>query len=164
MVSWRSQHLPFYLGAKPCPAIPVQRVNELSDEPRRMVHGNQFVKGRRQHPHLLSAHLSKRHISISPTGVASKVHLTTHPLPDQTSETGSYWKFNRCTGSFLTRPGTRCVGECGGACRITSTPQAKAAAWRINCHGLKPVAIKQSRVGWGEENQCSLSHQGRGPG
>ena len=75
-----------YTGKLP-PVLPVQSVNELGHEPRRMVQRQQFVKRRRQHPHLLSAHRSKRHISISPTGVASKVHPTTYPLPAQTSET-----------------------------------------------------------------------------
>ena len=89
MVGWRSQHLPVYLHLKLPPVLPVQSVNELGHEPRRMVQRQQFVKRRRQHPHLLSAHRSKRHITISPTGVASKVHPTTYPLPAQTSETGS---------------------------------------------------------------------------
>ena len=77
MVGWRSQHLPVYLHPKLPPVLPVQSVNELGHESRRMVQRQQFVKRRRQHPYLLSAHLSKRHLNLSPIDVASKVHLTT---------------------------------------------------------------------------------------
>ena len=77
MVGWRSQHLPVYLHPKLPPVLPVQSVNELGHESRRMVQRQQFVKRRRQHPHLLSAHLSKWHLNISPIDVASKVHITT---------------------------------------------------------------------------------------
>ena len=77
MVGWRSQHLPVYLHPKLPPVLPVQSVNELGHESRRMVQRQQFVKRRRQHPYLLSAHLSKWHLNISPIDVASKVHLTT---------------------------------------------------------------------------------------
>ena len=51
-------------------------IDELGDEPRRMIQRQQLVKRRRQHPHLLSAHRSKRHLNISHLGVASNVHLT----------------------------------------------------------------------------------------
>ena len=90
MVGWRSQHLPVYLHPKLPPILPVQSVNELGHEPRRMVQRQQFVKRRRQHPHLLSAHLSKRHLNISPIYVASKIHPTTYPWPVQTSETANF--------------------------------------------------------------------------
>ena len=77
MVGRRSQRITLYIHSKLRPALPVQSVNELSHESRRMVQRQQFVKRRRQHPHLLSAHWSKRHLNISPIDVASKVHLTT---------------------------------------------------------------------------------------
>ena len=41
-----------------------------------MIQRQQLVKRRRQHPHLLSAHRSKRHLNISHLDVASNVHLT----------------------------------------------------------------------------------------
>ena len=111
MVGWRSQHLPVYLHPKLPPVLPVQSVNELGHEPRRMVQRQQLVKRRRQHPHLLSAHRSKRHISISPTGVASKVHPTTYPLPAQTSETGSN---GRVQGRHIGLP--KGLGSLAGVC------------------------------------------------
>ena len=90
MVGWRSQHLPRLSPPQAPPRHSRSKASTNSaHEPRRMVQRQQFVKRRPQHPHLLSAHRSKRHISISPTGVASKVHPTTYPLPAQTSETGS---------------------------------------------------------------------------
>ena len=106
MVGWRSQHLPVYLHPKLPPVLPVQSVNELGHEPRRMVQRQQFVKRRRQHPHLFSAHRSKRHISISPTGVPSKVHPTTYPLPAQTSETGSIANFSLGSPNISSRAKT----------------------------------------------------------
>ena len=89
MVGWRSQHVTVYVYAKFSPATSIQSTDKLAYEPCGMIQWQQFVKCRRQHPHLLSAHISKRHIGISPTDVASNVHPTTYPLPDQTSETGS---------------------------------------------------------------------------
>ena len=86
-----------------------RRVVGRGHEPRRMVQRQQFVKRRRQHPHLLSAHRSKRHISISPTGAASKAHPTTYPLPAQTSETGSVrYTLARLTGVRTTRGPMNC--------------------------------------------------------
>ena len=50
---------------------------EVPSERPRMIQRQQLVKRRRQHPHLLSAHRSKRHLpNISHLGVASNVHLT----------------------------------------------------------------------------------------
>ena len=93
-LGWRSHHLTVYRHAKFRPSVPVQSVNELGDEPRGMIQRQQLVKCRRQHPHLLSPHRSKRHLIISPIDVASRVHLTTYSLPAQTSETGSTANFS----------------------------------------------------------------------
>ena len=68
MVGWRSHRVTFYVDAKLRPCISIQSIDELGDEPRRMI--------QRQHPHLLSAHRSKRHLNISHLDVASNVHLT----------------------------------------------------------------------------------------
>ena len=45
-------------------------------DPAEMLQFFRIIERRRQHPHLLSAHRSKRHLNISHPDVASNVHLT----------------------------------------------------------------------------------------
>ncbi len=47
MLSRRSQRIPFYPHAKLSPAFPVQGIDELGDEPRRMIQCQQFIERRR---------------------------------------------------------------------------------------------------------------------
>ena len=61
---------------------------------RRMIQRQQLIERRRQHPHLLSAHRSKRHLNISYPDVASNVHLThiqRHPRLLRQAQFSTLW-------------------------------------------------------------------------
>ena len=91
VVRRRSQRITVYLHAKLRPAIPPQRVNELGHESRWMVQRQQLVKRRRQHPYLLTTHISKRHLLDS----LSQSRLTVYTsVPLLTYETGSTANFS----------------------------------------------------------------------
>ena len=77
------------------PAITIQSVNELGDEPRRMIQREQLVKCRWQQPHLLSIQITKWHPTRSCPGLAPQ----STPLAfSQTSETGSIVTSRRWSG------------------------------------------------------------------
>ena len=70
MIGRSSQEVPFYFHTHLRPTFPVQTVNELRDKSRRVIQRQQLVKRRRQQPHLLSVHVSKRHLLPSSIGLA----------------------------------------------------------------------------------------------
>ena len=72
MVGRRSQRVSVYLHPQLGPAFFVQSVNEHGHESSRVIQWQQFVKRRRQQPHLLPVHISKRHIPVSSPNVGSQ--------------------------------------------------------------------------------------------
>ena len=74
MIGWSSQRVPFYFHTHLRPTFPVQTVNELGDKSRRVIQRQQLIKRWRQQPHLLSVHISKRHLLSTSVSVAHSLH------------------------------------------------------------------------------------------
>ncbi len=117
MVGWRSHRVTFYVHAKLRLGISIQSIDELGDEPRRMIQRQQLVKRRRQHPHLLSAHRSKRHLNISHLGCRFKPTPHPYTTPTQTSESGSIANLYLWLCGRIPIPG---CSECGRPTELRS--------------------------------------------
>ena len=96
--------MPFYQCAIDPARIELdERVHEFGDESRWVIQRQQLVKRRRQQPHLLSVHVSKRHL----LGLLSAGHLKGNPMPFPlpslpTFETGSYAALSVFQASVVT--------------------------------------------------------------